>query len=216
MKNAYGIEATEITAEQNSDEWYQARAGLITASRFETLFMTGRFGGPSETKKKYMFLLAGERITGKPEETFSNARMEDGHAKEIEAADWYGLTYADADVRECGFFRSDDLGGFGASPDRLVGDDGLLEIKSHKPSVLIAKIESGNLYDKGYYAQVQGQLLVTGRKWCDFFPFWPGMPKKPIRILPDPDYIESLKAAIEQFNADLEALVSRIKAYGNV
>ncbi len=214
MKNAYGIEATEITAEQNSDEWYQARAGLITASQFGTLFMNGRGGAASETKKKYMYLLAGERITGTSEKTFSNDRMEDGHEKEIEAAEWYALTYAEDEVRECGFFRSDDLGGFGASPDRLVGDDGLLEIKSHKPSVMISKIVSGKLYDNKYYAQVQGQLLNTGRKWCDFFPYWPGMPKKPIRIFPDLDYIESLKAAIEQFNADLEALVSRIKEYG--
>lgn len=192
---------------QNTPEWFQARMGLPTASEFHTVMA----GGKGLTRAAYMRRLAGEIITGKPEETYNNGAMDRGHAMEDEAFNDYVFT-TNATVQRVGFVRN---GGVGASPDGLlVGIDGVLEIKTKKPSVFIDEMER---YDKlgtpppEHVAQCQGVLWVTGRSFTDLKIYWPGMPDFTIRIMRDQEYIEKIERAVREFQTHLDEMVERLR-----
>lgn len=195
-----------IDCDQNSEAWVAARAGVPTASEFSTIMAKGRGGGESLTRKKYMHKLAAERILGKPVETWGgNADTERGHALEPEARALYALM-SDNDPKQVGFMRR---GPIGASPDSLIGDDGLLEIKTRAAHLQITLLED-NAFPPEHKAQVQGQLLVSGRQWVDFFAYSPGLPPFQTRIYREPIYIAEMQKAITEFLAELDALVARI------
>lgn len=198
-----------INCEQGSPEWFSARAGLVTASEFQTLLMSGKGGGESKTRLTYMRKLAGEIITGEPAETFTNQHMERGKAMEAEARDLYAFM-ADCDPLQVGFIKS---GRKGASPDSLIGDDGGLEIKTRLPHLMIELLEKGEVPSE-HIAQIQGGMWVAGREWWDFVAYWPKLPLFVKRIYRDDSYIKKLSDALDAFNVDLDALVSRIKSYG--
>lgn len=194
--------------EQGTEEWHLARAGIVTASVFQTVMAQGRGGGPSVTRQKLLYQLAGERITGEYVPTWNgNQHTERGKEMEAQVRDLYEAT-SDLPVRQVGFIRRGDIG---ASPDSLVGDDGLLEIKTALPHIQIERLLSGQLPNE-HKAQVQGQLLVSGRKWCDFRSYWPGLPELRVRVYRDLPYLSALNAALQQFNRELEQMVARIKA----
>jgi len=201
-----------IDAEQNSPAWFSARAGIPTASEFSTILAKGKGGGESITRRKYLYRLAGERLCGEPEETFQSPVLDRGHAMEPEAASWYEFT-REVELQQVGFIKSTECGGMGYSPDRLIGDNGLLEIKTNKPSVLIDLLVKDE-FPSEHLPQCQGGLFVSGRDYIDLVCFWPGMPKLVKRAVPDRAYQATLRSEITRFNDELCALVEKIKAYG--
>ena len=194
--------------DQGSAEWFAARAGIVTASEFQTLLMKGKGGGDSVTRRTYMRKLAGEILTGEPMEAFTNAHMERGKLMEQEARDLYAFM-TDTDPQQVGFIKS---GRKGASPDSLIESDGGLEIKTKLPHLLIELLESGEVPSE-HVAQVQGGMWVAEREWWDFVAYWPKLPLFVKRIYRDEAYIKKLSEAVDQFNGELDALVSRIKSY---
>lgn len=198
--------------DQGSLDWFRVRSGCITASNFKVLFMTGRGGkGPSESRAAYMRQLAGEILTGEPADAFETEHTLRGHGMEQEARDFYALR-SGMEPEQVGFIRRAVGEGFaGASPDSLIGADGLLEIKTRMPKHQIAVLLDGTLPEE-HAAQVQGQLWVTGRAWCDYLSYWPGLPPLEIRVQRDPEMMAKLDAAVPAFVSELQAMVKAIEA----
>lgn len=197
-----------IDCEQNSEEWYRARMGLPTASEFSTILAQGRGGKPSKTRATYLNKIAGEIITQTPAENYSNAYMERGHALQEEAVRHYE-TLQNCETGSVGFLRN---GRKGASPDRLIGDDGLLEIKTQAPHLLIERILSGK-FPPEHKAQCQGQLWVAEREWLDIGVYYPGMPLFLKRVTRDEPYIVNLAAEVARFNEEVDEIIARVQAY---
>jgi len=197
-----------IDCDQNSPEWFQARMGIPTASEFATVIAKGRSGGDSKTRQTYLYKLAGEIITGQPMESFGNAHTERGHAMEAEARTLYEFM-VDRDCERVGFIRN---GRKGASPDSLIGADGLVEIKTKLPHLMVEVLLRGE-FPPEHKAQCQGQLWVSEREWIDIAVYWPGMPLFVKRAYRDEAYIAELAQAVDQFNAELDMIVDRVRAY---
>lgn len=169
--------------EQRSEAWYQVRCGLVTSTRFKNLVA-------KETTDSYKDLVTNitcEVITGKMEETYSNANMENGTETEPQARREYELVM-ETDVQEVGFITPDEdhkyCDWIGDSPDGLLPDDGVLEIKCPLARTHFEYIEANKLPSE-YRHQVQGHLFVTGLKYCDFVSYVPGMKLFIIRVTPD-------------------------------
>lgn len=197
-----------FNCEQGTPEWYACRAGIVTASMFSTVMASGRGGGESKTRAKYMRQLAGEIITGKPIEGFTNHHMERGHAMEPEARDLYSFA-TDATPEIVGFIRN---GNKGCSPDSLIGGTGMLEIKTKLPDLLIECLERDD-FPPEHRAQCQGALWVAEREWIDICVYWPAMPVFIKRAYRDEQYISGLAKAVDAFNDELSALVDRVRSY---
>ena len=195
-----------IACEQNSPEWYAAKVGIPSASRFSAVLASGRSGGPSKTRRTYLYKLAGERMTGKPAENFRNAHMDRGHAMEAEARALYEFAES-VEVERVGFIKNH---GAGASPDGLVGDHGLLEIKTAEPHILIEHRIAGRVPSE-HVAQVQGQMWVSEREWCDLLIYWPELDPFQTRIPRDDAYIDrTLAPGVLRFLDELEDLVAQL------
>jgi len=186
--------------EQGSDEWHAIRRGVITASAIAKL-LTGT-GKPAnnDTSRAQLYQLLAERITGEPEASFYNDDMARGHLLEPFARDLYAANYAP--VQECGFITC-QLSGvvIGYSPDGLVGDDGLIEIKSPRQKTHLKSLLTNQVPGE-YVPQVQTGLAVSGRAWCDFISYAPGLPLFVRRVERDEQLIAQIitaaKAAEEQ------------------
>lgn len=194
-----------LTCEQGTPEWFAARAGIPTASQFATVLAKGRDGGASKTRKTYMLKLAGERLTGEPMDSYSNHHMERGKEMEAEARDLYSFM-TDAEFEQVGFIKN---GPKGCSPDALIGENGMLEIKTALPHLLIDLILKDK-FPPEHMAQCQGQLWVADREWVDLVVYWPKLPLFTRRLHRDEDYISTLATAVEAFNAELSEVVARI------
>lgn len=191
--------------EQGTPEWFECRRGIPTASEFATVLAKGRDGkSPSITRRTYMLKLIGEVLTGESAESYSNEHMERGKLMEAEARDLYALQL-DGELEQVGFLRR---GRCGASPDSLVGADGLLEIKTKLPHLQLGVLLDGVLPSE-HVAQVQGQLWVSGRKWVDFVSYWPRLPLFKIRVQRDEAYIAKLAEEVDKFLAEMDALHAR-------
>ena len=193
-----------IDCEQRSDEWFKARLGVPTASSFDKIITTK--GVPSKSAKTYLYKLAGEFVSGASEETYQSAAMIRGCDLECEARNLYNFITGRF-VEEVGFCLKE---GFGASPDGLVGKDGLLEIKCPLISTQVSYLLDKSL-PTAYIQQVQGQLLVTGRKWCDFMSFYPGLDPLIVRVERDEEFIGLLKIELKLFCAKLADTIEKIK-----
>lgn len=189
---------------QGSREWFEVRMGIPTASQFSAVMANGKGGAESKTRKTYMYKLAGEILTGEPMDSFSNAHTERGHEMEPEARRYYAFQQ-DADPQLVGFIRNTSAG---ASPDSLVGNNGLLEIKTKLPHILLDVIERGE-FPAEHKAQCQGQLWVAEREWIDLVCYWPKMPCHIVRAYRDEYYIKQIAAAVGQFNDELAAVVAK-------
>lgn len=194
-----------IDCEQNSPEWLAARCGVVTASEFDSVLAKGRGGTDSKTRRTYMLKLAGEILTGQPAEGYGNAHMQRGHDLEPEARDLFALTTGLEPVR-VGFMRR---GPVGCSPDSLLGDTGLLEVKTKLPHLQLETLLADQLPPE-HRAQVQGQLWVSGREWVDFVSYWPRLPIFIKRVHRDESYIAALKVACDDFLAELHETLARI------
>lgn len=204
---------------QGTDEWLQARLGLVTASHFNDVLACGREDGTSAsslTRASYMRRLAGEIITGIPAETYQSAAMRRGNEMEVEAAEEYArLSFGK--VTKVGFVRRKLPSGtyVGCSPDLLVDDDGAAEIKTLKPELLIDLTLRGTAPAE-HRAQCQGTLWVTGRQWIDLKIFYRGMPGLRFRMTRNEPYIEEIRKAVETFEYQLRQLVKQIRSMGGI
>jgi hypothetical protein len=196
--------------EQNSPEWYAARAGIPTASMFATIMAKGRGGGESLTRKTYMHKLAGEILTGEPMVNHTNEHMRRGHTMEARARNAYAFI-KDVDPQQVGFIRNGDVG---ASPDSLIGANGALEIKTKLPHLMIEVILRGDIPPE-HKAQTQGQLWVAEREWIDFTAFWPSMKPFIVTAYRDDAYIKEIETAASAFNAELHEVVEKLRGYGS-
>jgi hypothetical protein len=181
---------------QGSEEWRRLRMGVPTASEFHRILTPT--GKPSKSAEPYLCELLGELMMGRPLDSPSFPWMQRGHDLESDAANWYELQ-CDIATSIVGFCTTDD-GRIGASPDRLVGDDGLLEIKCPSPDVHVRYLlfpDRG--VDAEYRVQVQGQLYVTGRQWCDVVSYHPELPSVIVRVERDEEYITKLEIELQTF-----------------
>lgn len=189
---------------QGTPEWFAVRRGLPTASCFSTIMAKGKGGAESKTRQTYLYKLAGERITGDPMDGFTNHHMERGHEMEPQAREMYAFLN-DVIPEQVGFITS---GAKGCSPDSLIGNDGMLEIKTKLPHLMLAVHESGG-FPSEHRAQCQGQLWVAEREWIDLICYWPKMPPYIVRATRDEEFIKQLSDAVDQFNEELEAVVAK-------
>ncbi len=196
-----------FNCQQGTKEWIECRLGIPTASCFSMILAKARGGdGDSKTRKTYLHKLAGEIITGKPMEGFSNDHTERGHEMEAEARNAYAFIH-DVEPVPVGFIRNGDMG---ASPDSLVGETGLLEIKTKLAHLQIEALLSDDLPRK-HKAQAQGQLFVAEREFLDFVSYWPGLPPLIKRVHREDDYIKKLELEIRVFNDELRQVVEQIR-----
>jgi len=194
--------------EQGSPEWFAVRAGIVTASEFSTVMAKGKGGAESKTRRTYMLKLIGEQLTGEVVDSYSNGHMERGKIVEDEAREFYSFS-ADAEPQRIGFVIN---GSKGCSPDSLIGDDGMLEIKTALPHILIEKLLRDD-FPPEHKAQCQGALWVTEREWIDIAVYWPKLPLFVKRAHRDEIYIKTISDAVDAFNAELHETVERIRGY---
>jgi putative phage-type endonuclease len=159
--------------EQRTDEWYQARLGCVTASRTADILAKTK-SGYSTSRANYMADLIVERLTGKAPEGFTSSAMQWGTETEPQARMAYEIITGN-EVTETGFVLHPQIEGFGASPDGLVGEDGLVEIKCPNTNTHISTLLDEKISHK-YVIQMHVQMLCTERDWCDFVSFDPRLP----------------------------------------
>lgn len=190
---------TYSDAPQGSPEWVSARHARVTASRLGDWLAVGKNGKPLKRRTDYEVEIAYEKQFKVSFQKFVTKAMQDGIDFEDSLADAYSSVIG-VPVEKCGFFYSDK---FGASPDRLVGDDGLIECKVLGDSSFADVLQHGVPED--HYLQIQGQLLATGRKWCDYVAGNLNTSKfKVIRVEPDTDTIQRIRDSL----SDLDNIVS--------
>jgi putative phage-type endonuclease len=197
--------------EQGSEAWFAARCGRVTGTRFKELMA----GESTDTYKKLVSNLACEIITGKMEETYSNANMEHGTETEPFARFEYESIF-DVEVKQVGFIIPDEDHNYheliGISPDGLLPEDGLLEIKCPIMRTHLEYIEAGKLPTE-YRNQVQGQLFVTGFKYLHFMSYVEGMKPFIIPVKPDIDLFLEFEKRLDLLKAHLQNKLLVYKQY---
>ena len=202
----------KANAAQEGADWLLSRAGKFTASRASDL-MAKTKTGPSASRGNLIALLAVERLTGQCVETYQNAAMQRGIETEAEARDAYSFAKGVA-VDEAGFIACDQLPNTGCSPDGLVGDDGLVEIKC--PASMAKHLDAlrSGAHAVEYHWQLQHQLMVTGRQWVDAASYDPRFPEHlqlaVTRVTRDEAAIAELTAEIIKADAEVSALVDEL------
>lgn len=197
--------------EQGSEDWAAERRGLVTASVVGQL-VTAKTLKPAvnDFSRALTATLVAERLTGFTDPTYMNADMYRGIEDEPSAVEKYSEHYAP--VTPAGFMVEDRWGfEIGYSPDGLVGDDGLIEVKSRRQkkqlqTILADEVPAENM------AQLQAGLLVSGRAWIDYVSFCGGMPMYVKRVLPDQRWFDAITAAVAAFEDNAAQMVA---AYRN-
>lgn len=198
-----------MDVEQGTPEWFAARCGIPTASRFGDL-LTPKLK-LSASSRGYMYELLAEYLTGKPKPQFQNDAMMHGTLTQPEATEYYEVLKG-VTVDPIGFALHDSER-FGASPDGLVGEDGQIEIKCPYQNGHMEVLLTGDVPAK-HKPQIQGQLLVTGREWADFISYHPEMPGEIIRVERDEAYIKALTDALEGFCDLLDENKAKLRERG--
>lgn len=198
--------------EQRSDAWHQARLGKATASRIAAIIAKNKDGKRAASRDNLAVELALERLTGQRQEGFSNAAMAWGTETEPLARAAYEA-HTGVLVEEVGFIDHPHIPMAGCSPDGLAAD-GLVEIKCPQPATHLKTLTAGKA-DSGYLPQMQWQMAVTGRAWCDFVSFDPRFPEKHqlfvCRVARDDLFIQTLEAEVLAFGYEVQAIVERLK-----
>jgi YqaJ-like viral recombinase domain len=197
---------------QGSDSWHEQRRGIVTAS------VVGQLVSPKTRKvaandksRSVVAQLVAERVTGYTDPTYVGDDMLRGIDDELRARDLYAEFYK-RPVREIGFLlRKEDTWQLGYSPDGLVGDDGLIEVKSRRSKLHLSTILADEVPAE-FMAQCQSGLLVSGRDWLDFISYSGGMPMWHKRLFPDPAWQEAIVAAVEQFEEAAAEMVTEYAA----
>jgi putative phage-type endonuclease len=205
------------TIEQGSDAWFAARIGKVTASRVADVLAKTKTGY-STTRDNYMAQLVCERLTGQKGESFTNAAMQHGTETEPLARISYEVAQ-NVLVDEVGFVPHPSIIMAGASPDGLVGDDGLLEIKCPNTATHIETLLSQTVPGK-YNTQMQFQMACTGRSWCDFVSFDNRLPAElqlfVKRVPRDNMYIRLMEEEIVKFLNELDIKIAQLMKVKNV
>ena len=197
------------TCEQGSIEWLSLRLGKITASRVKDVLTKGRGTSPSKTAESYMMELIAEILTGNSKPFFENDAMRWGTETEPQARAMYAVNNDFVDVKEVAFVEHNEQ--VGISPDGLIGDKGLLEIKCPNTTTQLKRALSDD-YSADYKAQIQMQLWVTEREWCDFLSFDPRLDCEAgylqQRVFRDEEYIEEMKTKVYAFVEKMNELIN--------
>jgi putative phage-type endonuclease len=200
---------TEIV--QGTTDWFAIRLGKVTASRVADVIAKTKTGY-STSRENYMAQLVVERLTQTKAESFTNAAMQWGTDQEPFARAAYEAAQG-VMVEEVGFVPHPTIEWAGASPDGLVGDDGLVEIKCPNTATMIEALLTGKVPTK-YFTQMQFQMACTGTKFCDYVVFDPRMPAKVqlfvTRVNRDNAYIAEIEAEIVKFLAEVESQVQQL------
>ena len=199
-------------SEQRTEEWFAVRLGKVTASRVADLMATTKTGY-SASRENLMAQLIVERLTNQQQESYNNASMQWGIEQEPFARAAYEIATGQM-VDECGFVPHPTIADAGASPDGLVGTDGLVEIKCPNTAGMIEALLTQTVPGK-YNTQMQMQMACTDRAWCDYVVFDPRMPAKAqlfIKRVPrDPVFIQKMETEIVKFLGELDAKVNQLK-----
>lgn len=199
--------------EQGTPEWFALRYGWITASMFKAVISKGKGSAPSKTRLSYMYQVAAETVSEMRQESFTSEYMEWGTETEPQAREMYEFVSGN-EVEEVTFIRLGDDHKVGCSPDGIIGDDGMIEIKCPKTTTQVETFLSGKM-PTTHNAQVQGQLWVANRQWCDFVSFDPRIAGDASyfcqRIERDDEYIKELEAKCFQFEIDLIEIVNKLR-----
>jgi putative phage-type endonuclease len=197
--------------EQRTPEWFQKRLGKVTASRIADL-MAKTKTGPGASRANYLAQLVTERLTGTPTEGFQSPAMTWGIEQEAAARAAYSARTGVL-VDEVDFVDHPTMQA-GASPDGLVGEDGLIEIKCPNTSTMLEYLEDRTIPTK-YRLQIQWQLAVTGRDWCDFVAFDPRLPEHlQLLVIREPrntDLVVEITHEVNRFLAEVERKVAFLK-----
>lgn len=198
---------------QGSPEWFAERLGKVTASRISDVLAKIKTG-ESAARANYRAELVAQRLTGYIEEGFTSTAMQHGNEYEPFARAQYEIK-RDVMVDEIGFVRHPSIEWAGASPDGLVGDDGLIEIKCPNTATHIDYLLAGKAPAK-YVPQMIWQMACTGRKWVDFVSFDPRMPEEMqlfiVRFDRNEDQISEHEAEVKKFIGEVEATISKLRA----
>ena len=197
---------------QQTDDWFAARCGHVTASRVSDV-MAKTKSGYAASRQNYMAELICQRLTGTVDHGFTNAAMQRGVELEPVAREMYLLNEFDATVTEVGFIKHPSIDFFGASPDGLVNHDGLLEIKCPNTWTHLETIESGKPKTQ-YLLQMHVQMMCTGRQWCDFVSYDDRLPANfsfyKTRIYLDGNLAKEIEHEVRNFLADMELKIKVI------
>jgi len=196
----------KIDCEQLSPEWFQARAGKPSASRFDKI-VTSK-GEPSKQSKNYMYELAGENLTEVKTETYQNAAMQRGIELESEARSLFEMAY-DVEVKQVGLVYPDEQKRYCCSPDGLLEDSGL-EIKCPLIHTHVSYLLENKL-PTDYIQQVQGSMLIMGFDHYFFMSYYPGLPPLILKIERDEEFIAKLATELNKFTIELASVVRKLK-----
>lgn len=203
---------------QGSPEWFAARVGKVTASRISDVVARTK-SGPSASRMNYMAELIAERLTGQPAEKFTNGAMQWGTEKEPDARAAYEF-YRNETVHEIGFVLHPNIDQSGASPDGLVGVDGMLEIKCPNTATHLDTL-LGKMVPSKYVNQMQWQMACAGadRQWCDFASYDPRLPEHLrlfVKRMPRDDVrIKELETEVAGFLQEIAAKLSELNSVYN-
>jgi len=200
-----------------SPEWFRARLGLATASCFDQI-ITPKTASPSSQMDGYANRLIAELITGESAEKFQSYWMERGALMEADAGAAYEAI-TDLALARGGFITDDNMT-YGASPDRRVVRDGevvgAVEIKCPSPATHIENLLRGQAIDPAYRAQVQGQILVGGFEFVDWFSYHPSMPSALVRTYRDDVFCDRLADCLLSFQALMDDKIQALERIGVV
>jgi hypothetical protein len=192
---------------QYSDEYDRLRLGIPTSSNFHKIITPQ--GKPSKQWREYACVLIAERILQQKIEFYNSPAMERGLIVEADAVDWYEFDQ-DVTTQRVGFI-TDDNDTLGCSPDRLVGAEGLLEIKAPLPHTQVDYWISGEISER-FRPQLQGQLYISQRSWVDIVCWHDVLPKLVMRVEPDEKFIEALDRELLIFNYFIDRVMDKIRA----
>lgn len=202
--------------EQRTAAWMACRLGKVTASKVADVLAKTKTG-VSASRTNYLSDLVVERLTGQQAEFYQNDAMAWGTETEPQARMAYEA-FKGVLVDEEGFIDHPSISNFGCSPDGLVGDSGLIEIKCPNSKTHIDTLLSGKAPSK-YIPQMQTQMAVTGRQWCDFVSFDPRLPEDlqlfVVRVNRDNDYIANLEKEVSAFLQEVDETVTKLKGLKN-
>lgn len=194
--------------EQGTPEWDDLRRGMVTASVVGQLVTAKTLKVAANPESRALAsLLVAERVTGFTDETYVGMDMERGWEDEPRAIETYSKD-RDVSVTAMGFMvREEEWGRLGYSPDGLVGEPGLVEVKSRRPKIHLATILADQV-PSSVMAQIQAGLFVTGREWCDYLSYCGGMPLWTKRVYPDPAWHTAITEAVRTFEAAATEMTS--------
>lgn len=209
------LEAYEL--EQGSPEWREARCGLVTASRCFEMMARTQAGDYTAARRNYRSELICEILTGQPVEQYVTREMRWGADQEQFARAAYELE-RDVLVETCGLVQHPDIARFGCSPDGLVGDDGLVQIKCPTTATHLSWIRAGTI-PLEHAPQMLAEMSCTGRNWCDFVSYDPRLRDKRLQLFirrfpRNQQLIEALEANVEYFNAEIDAEIAKLPGQG--